>query len=225
MDYSAFQSLEINKLTKVYLGEIQIKNPALWWPFGMGQQNLYELNVEMLKGNDTFFSKTSKIGIRKAELVQQPIDCIEPDENCKGKDAGRSFFFKINEKEVYMKGANMVPIDYYPNRMKSESELKWLLFSAQAANINVLRIWGGGMYLDDNFYELADQAGMMIWHDMMFSCKIYPVHSKQFVENSKIEVREQTGRLQHHSSIVFWDLNNEGEDQAYWGDPGNWTIY
>lgn len=124
-----------------------------------------------------------------------------------------------------MKGANMVPMDYYPSRMKSEDEIRWLMLSAQEANINILRIWGGGMYLNDNFYEMADRAGMMLWHDMMFSCKVYPMHSQEFIENSKIEVREQVGRLQHHGSIVFWDLNNEAEDMMHWGDPGNWTVY
>jgi len=76
-----------------------------------------------------------------------------------------------------MKGANMVPMDYYPSRMNSEIELKWLLLSAFEANINILRIWGGGVYLNDKFYELADESGMMIWHDMMFSCEVYPVTS------------------------------------------------
>lgn len=89
-----------------------------------------------------------------------------------------------------MKGANMVPIDYYPHRMKSYDELKWLMLSTQQANMNMLRVWGGGMYLDDNFYEMADKAGIMLWHDMMFSCKVYPFVDADFVKNSKIEVRQ-----------------------------------
>lgn len=112
----------------------------------------------------------------------------------------------------------MVPMDYYPSRMNNEEELQWMITSAVEANINVLRIWGGGMYLPDRFYELADQAGLMIWHDLMFSCKIYPMHSAEFVENSKIEVREQVGRIAYHPSVVFWDLNNEGETMKDWGN-------
>ena len=120
-----------------------------------------------------------------------------------------------------MKGANMVPLDYYPNRMNSDKEIKWFLLSAQEANINILRIWGGGVYLNDNFYELADQMGMMIWHDMMFSCEVYPMTSPEFIKTSKIEIREQIGRLSHHPSIVMWDLNNEGEDMMFWGISGD----
>ena len=76
---------------------------------------------------------------------------------------GKNFYFKINEVPIYMKGANQVPLDYYPDRMKNKTELEWLMISAAQANFNIIRIWGGGMYLDDDFYELADQYGMMIW--------------------------------------------------------------
>ena len=84
-----------------------------------------------------------------------------------------------------------------------------------------MRIWGGGVYLNDNFYELADQMGMMIWHDMMFSCEVYPMTSRDFIETSKIEIKEQMGRISHHSSIIMWDLNNEGEDMMFWGISGD----
>ena len=109
-----------------------------------------------------------------------------------------------------------MPLDYYPSRMMDSRELEWLFVSAFAANMNVLRIWGGGMYMTDEFYEMADQTGMMIWHDMMFSCKFYPFYEDAFVKSSQVEVREQAGRLQHHSSIVMWVLNNEGETMIYW---------
>jgi len=94
--------------------------------------------------------------LRLSKLIQEPIDCVYEDGACQGNLSGRSFYFKINNKEVYMKGANMVPLDYYPSRMNSDKEIKWFLLSAQEANINILRIWGGGVYLNDNFYELAD---------------------------------------------------------------------
>jgi len=105
------------------------------------------------------------------------MPCAAEDEYCTGADGGRSFYFRINEVPVFMTGANMVPLDYYPKRMKSQEELEWLLLSSKAANIKALRIWGGGVYLDDNFYELADKEGVMIWHDLMFSCKVYPMRS------------------------------------------------
>ncbi len=96
---------------------------------------------------------------------------------------------------MYVKGANMVPIDYYPDRMKSREELKWLLHSAKEANYNMLRIWGGGMYLTDDFYELADEMGMLVWHDTSFSCKFYPMRDQAYIDNARMEVREQVGRL------------------------------
>ena len=109
------------------------------------------------------------------------MGCAIEDANCAGSDGGRSFYFKVNGEEVYMSGANMVPMDYYPSRMYADEELDWMMESAIAANINVLRIWGGGMYLSDSFYSKADEHGLMIWHDLMFSCKIYPMHSEEFV--------------------------------------------
>lgn len=94
------------------------------------------------------------MGIRKAQLVQDPVN---------GENPGKLFYFKINEVPVYMKGANMVPIDYYPDRLNNEEYLHWLFHSALEANYNVLRIWGGGLYLTDKFYEMADEYGMLIW--------------------------------------------------------------
>jgi beta-mannosidase len=155
-------------------------------------------------------------------LVQEPIACSnETIGTCTGN--GTTFYFKINDQEVYIKGANMVPLDYYPDRMKSKDELKWFMEAATAANYNALRIWGGGMYHDDMFYEMADELGLLIWQDMMFSCKFYPYLDKAFIESSKIEVREQAGRLQHHGSIFLWNLNNEVEAMIYW-NPENWNA-
>lgn len=118
----------------------------------------------------------------------------------------------------------MVPMDYYPSRMLEETEIDWLVDSAIASNINLLRIWGGGVYLSDYFYTKADRAGLMIWHDLMFSCKVYPTHSQAFVQNSKIETREQVGRIAYHPSVVFWDLNNEGEAMIFWDSSYNVTF-
>ena len=126
------------------------------------------------------------------------------------------FYFKINEVPLFIKGSNIVPLDYFPSRMFQEQELKWLFESAQTSNLNLFRVWGGGMYMTDRFYEMADELGMLIWHDMMFSCKFYPMLKPEFIETSEIEVREQAGRLQHFSSIIMWVLNNEGETMFYW---------
>lgn len=110
----------------------------------------------------------------------------------------------------------MVPIDYFPDRMMDGKELEWLFHSALAANYNLLRVWGGGMYLTDEFYQMADKYGMLIWHDTSFSCKYYPYQSEEYIANAREEVREQVGRLQHHASIIYWVLNNEGIDMQFW---------
>ena len=144
-------------------------------------------------------SKSVQIGIRNVTFIKSP------------------FHFKINGYPIYMKGANQVPMDYYPSRMHNKTEVKWFLDQAVKANLNILRIWGGGMYMSDYFYEYADRIGLMIWQDMMFSCRFYPYNDIDYVTNSVLEVREQGGRLQHHASIVFWDLNNEGILMFGWG--------
>ena len=109
--------------------------------------------------------------------------------------------------------------------MQNPKEVAWVIKSALEANMNVLRIWGGGVYPEDHFFEQADRAGLLIWQDMMFSCKVYPLTMESFVENSVIEIRQQMGRMQHHASIVMWDLNNEGEDLMYWWGGGDRDKY
>ena len=115
-------------------------------------------------------------------------------------------------------------MDYYPNKMQKDEEVRWLIDSAAKAHFNMIRIWGGGTYMTDYFYQYADEIGMMIWEDMMFSCKFYPGFNEEFVANSVLEVREQTGRIQHHPSIVYWVLNNEGLQMFNWGGVRNSTI-
>ena len=103
-----------------------------------------------------------KIALRKAQLVQEKMPCAETKSgSC--KDFGKSFYFKINDKEVYIKGSNYVPLDYYPQRMKHKAELEWIMDAATTANFNLIRVWGGGMYEDDQFYEMADEKGILIW--------------------------------------------------------------
>jgi beta-mannosidase len=152
------QTIHIDKLMigdgdqvqKFLIGHITLMNPKLWFPINYGPQNLYQLEVKLKQPQKTL-SKKVNVGIRSVQLVQEPMS------------SGTSFFFKINNKEVYLKGSNMVPMDYYPDRMFDEAELQWLFKSAKEANYNLLRIWGGGVYLNDRFYELADQYGIMVW--------------------------------------------------------------
>ena len=144
-----------------------------------------------MESEDYKLEKSSKIGLRKVELVQEQIGCSYPGPTCSDVDGGgKTFFFKVNDIEVFIKGANMVPIDYFPKRMFQTEELEWLFESAQASNLNLLRLWGGGMYMTDEFYEMADSKVFLIWQDTMFSCKFYPYMDQSFIENSVEEVRE-----------------------------------
>ena len=157
-----------------------LKSPKMWQPREYGKQHMYDLSVFV----DQVMEQKVQIGIRDVQFIKEP------------------YHFRINGYPIYMKGANQVPMDYYPDSMKSEEEIKWLIDSATNANFNMIRIWGGGMYMTDFFYEYADKVGMMIWQDMMFSCRFYPFMDDTYGQNGAIEVREQAGRMQHHTSIV-----------------------
>mmetsp|Transcript_18493 Transcript_18493/g.28386 ORF Transcript_18493/g.28386 Transcript_18493/m.28386 type:complete len:164 (+) Transcript_18493:1064-1555(+) len=163
----------------------------------MGEQQFYTVTVDVMdrEWKQVIASKSVEIGLRDIHLVQEPMECSYPSEYCSEPGQGRSFLFEANGKEIYLKGANMVPMDYFPDRQYSSDELHWLFNSAIEANYNVLRIWGGGMYLPDEFYEIADRLGILIWQDTMFSCKFYPYTDQRFVDNSALEVKEQVTRL------------------------------
>ncbi len=134
----------------------------LWWPNGHGDQPLYELVVN----NDNQTIDSRLIGFRTVELVQ---DSYGPTIN------GSSFYFRINSRPIFVKGSNWVPSDAFQERVSNE-KLKRLLTSAKLAGMNMLRIWGGGIYERDYFYEVADRLGIMLWHDFMFACSLYVYH-------------------------------------------------
>jgi len=172
-----------------------IDHPQRWWPVGYGQQNLYRFHVEVKRGNDLLVSADRNTGLRSVQLNRD-------------KDAwGRSFAFVVNGVPIFAKGADLIPTDSFPERTTPE-QLKQLLTSTRDANMNMLRMWGGGYYQSDAFYDLADQLGIMIWQDFMFGGAITPYDSA-FLGNSRVEAEEQVRRLRNHPSIVLWCGNNE----------------
>ena len=174
----------------------------LWWPNGHGNQKLYDLRVLLRTESDTDHL-TRKVGFRTVELVQEPL--VE----------GLSFYFRVNGKQIFMKGSNWIPAHVIP---RSDPDYYYqLLYSAKEANMNMLRVWGGGIYELDNFYEIADELGIMIWQDFMFACAMYPA-DEETLEVVREEVRHQVRRLQHHASIALWAANNENEAAL----RGNW---
>ena len=173
----------------------QIERPELWWPNGLGDQKLYDLEIRLIKDDHIVHSKKIKTGIRTIELVQ------DNDRN------GSSFYFKVNGKPVFMKGANYIPQDNFLPRVK-EDRYHHILQSAVDANMNMIRVWGGGFYENDIFYELCDEKGLLVWQDFMFSCAMYP-GDDFFLNNVKAEAEENVKRLRHHPSLAMWCGNNE----------------
>ena len=174
--------------------KITIDKPELWWPNGMGSQKLYDLSV--ITGES---SVNKKIGLRKIEVVNK-ADTVY------GK-SGYSMSFKVNNKDVYVKGANWIPCDLFETRQTYSHYLD-ILSSAKNANMNMVRVWGGGQFEHDEFYEICDSLGIMIWHDFMFSCSTYP-GTQEFLDEVESELNHQIRRLKDHASIAMWCGDNE----------------
>ena len=167
---------------------IILDHPDLWWPIGHGDQNLYEFQIRLETKNGRE-ELTKRIGIRDLRVEQK-------------KDAqGMGFTFVINGKPIFSKGANWIPADSFTTRLTKQDYEK-LLKSAVRANMNTLRVWGGGIYESDDFYDLCDEMGILVWQDFMFACSLYP-GDKAFLNSVEREARYQVGRLKDHPSIVL----------------------
>ncbi len=179
--------------------DVCINAPELWWPNNMGNQPLYTVIVELLNANgDVIDSITKRIGVRTLHLDRH-------------KDKwGESFQFVVNGVPFFAKGANWIPGDGILSRMTQQRYRK-LVEDAASANMNMLRVWGGGIYEDDSFYDACDELGICVWQDFMFACSAYPTFDKKFMENVKVEATDNIMRLRHHPSIALWCGNNELE--------------
>jgi beta-mannosidase len=184
--------------------QLQIIEPQFWWTNGLGKANLYNYEFILQKNNTLIDSKKIKFGLRTIELVQ------ETDE------IGKSFYFKLNGEKVFMKGANYVPPDVFLPRIKTDT-YKTLVEQAKAANMNMLRVWGGGVYPTDDFFNYCDENGILIWQDFMFACAMYP-GDEAFMNSVKTEIIQQIKRLQNHPCLALWCGNNEiDEGWKNWG--------
>lgn len=189
-----------NRLISVFF---KIKDAKLWRSNGMGEPFVYNLNFQV-EGENLSQSKAVNYGIRTVELVQE-TDGI-----------GKSFFFKVNGIPVFMKGANMIPRhSFIPSA--SKVELRKLMKGAASSGVNLLRIWGGGVYEDDLFYNLCDSLGILVWQDFMFAGSMYPGDSV-FLDNVKEEITQQVLRLRNHPCVALWCGNNEIDEAWHnWG--------
>ncbi|NJD11406.1 MAG: glycoside hydrolase family 2 protein [Gemmatimonadetes bacterium] len=184
--------------------DVDIPSPQLWWPNGMGKPRLYDAVVELQLDGATVDTLHRRIGLRTVELVTEP-DSI-----------GTSFYFRVNGVPVFMKGANVIPLDHFASRVDS-ARYRRLFADAAAAHMNMLRVWGGGIYEADRFYDLADEYGILIWQDFMFANAMYP-GDPAFLANVRFEAADQVRRLRQHPSIALWCGNNEiREGWENWG--------
>lgn len=183
---------------------IVMKNPRLWWCNGLGKPELYDLCFRLNSRGKLLDSVSKRVGIRKIEVVR--------DED---KD-GRSFYFRLNGVPVFAKGANYIPCDNFLPRVNDSIYYKTVKDAADV-NMNMLRVWGGGVYEDDRFYNICDSLGIMVWQDFMFACSLYPTEG-EMLESIRHEVIDNLKRLRSHPSIVLWCGNNECLEAWYgWG--------
>ena len=190
---------------------LEIADPELWWPNGLGGQPLYRVEVELASGDRSLDVRWYQVGLRTLELRRRPDQW------------GESFTFVVNGVPVFARGSNWIPADSFPARVTPE-RLEALLGAAAQTNHNMIRIWGGGYYETEAFYDLCDRYGILVWQDFMFACSVYPMTDPEFLANLEVEVREQVRRLRHRACLVLWCGNNEmerGWTNWGWSRPGN----
>jgi len=200
------QQVYVDNLIKdrVFSLKYIIKNPHLWWCNGMGKPNLYSFKIELFNEDILVESQIKTIGLRKIELIRQ------------NDSIGQSFYFQLNGVPVFAKGANWVPAESFLPRLSS-IKYEERIRDAVESNFNMLRVWGGGIYEDDYFYELCDKNGILIWQDFMFACGMYP-WTPSFLENVSCEAEYQIKRLRNHPCLALWCGNNEIDEGWHnWG--------
>ena len=182
----------------------ELKNANLWWPNGIWEQTMTDFVVDVYENDELIGSQNVRTGIRKIELVEEP-DSI-----------GSAMYFKVNGKKVYIKGANYIPEEMIETWMSKEKTIK-LLAECVPACFNMLRVWGGGIYPPDWFYDICDSLGIMVWQDFMFAGTTYP-YTDEFLNNVKEEAIQQVIHYQNHPSLALWCGNNEvSEGFVNWG--------
>lgn len=186
-----------------------VENPKLWWCAGMGEPYLYDFGVEVKKKTKYLERVESRVGLRTIELV------TEKDKS------GETFYFRLNGKPVFARGANYIPQDMFQDRVTGGHYRK-LIDDVVASNMNMLRVWGGGIYEDDTFYQLCDAKGILVWQDFMYACAMYP--GGKNLKNQAAEAMHQIERLRQHPCIALWCGNNENDEAWHnWGWQMNFT--
>ena len=185
-----------------------VTDPVLWWPRPLGRPHLYALHADLMSGGTTCGVRDLRFGIREIALAQEPLD---------GVPGGTSFNVVVNGQACFINGANWAPLDCLIARVTPQKRAE-VLTLIRDANLNMLRVWGGGIYEEDDFYEFCDANGIMIWHDFMMACFIYPGHDAGFRQALTAEIEAAVRRLRNHPSIALWCGSNESD----WAFDNNW---
>ncbi len=212
-DCVAVESIQIGTEEAVSVSrtlELPVKNPKLWWTNGTGLPYLYLVKISLLdEAGQIVHCETMKHGIRNVNIRETVLD-----------EHSKSFTFVINDNPVFAKGANHVPADCLLGRITDEKN-RALLTAAKEANMNMIRVWGGGIYESNGFMDACDELGLMVWHDFMFACAYYPDFDPEFYEEIRKEATAAIKRLRKHSSLVGWSGNNEIQEMYTSAKQGN----
>jgi len=207
----SIEKLPIIKGQSTFSFKLTIEKPRLWWTHNLGEPFLYDFKIKLFKDQTILHQEKLKVGLRKVELVRE------------SDGYGESFYFKLNNVPVFMKGANYIPQSSFPGDV-SNNKYHQLIDDVVEANMNMLRVWGGGIYEKDIFYELCDSAGILVWQDFMFANSMYPDDSI-FLQNIKQEAKYQVKRLSKHPSIALWCGNNEIDEAWHnWGWANGYSF-
>ncbi len=183
---------------------LRIDNPRLWWTRELGEPHLYRFTARVAAGGRLLDERSTEVGLRSLRLVRDKVA------------DGTTFYFELNGEPLFMKGANYIPCDVFLPRVTDEIYER-TIDDAAAVNMNMLRVWGGGVYEDDRFYELCDRRGILVWQDFMFACSLYPAEGA-WLESVRCEAEDNLRRLRNHPCIAVWCGNNECNDAWYgWG--------
>jgi beta-mannosidase len=194
----------LSPLNGIYASTISIPSPELWYPRAHGPQNLYAITYTLTHSSDVLHTITKKLGLRRVELVQDLLPEI-PGDNLSG---GTTFYFRINNTPLFAGGSNWIPADSFQPRITRE-QLQSQLDLMTRGNQNMVRVWGGGVYESEDFYELCNKAGVLVWQDICLACADYPAHLDAFAASIVDEVSQQLSRLRWHPSLVIVAGNNE----------------
>jgi beta-mannosidase len=190
--FKTFQFQANEQLNQV----VFIDQPKLWWPVGQGAAHLYQDTLLIFnEANELVLAHPFEFGIRQAKVLQQKDEW------------GTSFTFEINGRPIFAKGANVIPPGIFSGP-ELDAAFAALVPQMQAANFNIVRIWGGGMYAPESFLNACDRAGIMVWHDFMFACAMYPADAA-FMSQVSQEIKQHIPRLASHASVVYFNGNNE----------------